>query len=117
MKKIIVIGSGFGGLAAAARLAARGYEVELFEKQDQLGGRASVIHSQGYTFDTGPTLITAPFMFDEIFEAGGRRRADYFKMLPLDPFYKIYDAGGRSFSYCSDEQMLLKKSKNSIPPT
>ena len=60
-KKIIVIGSGFGGLAVATRLAARGHDVELFEKRDKLGGRAYVYKINGFTFDGGPTVITAPF--------------------------------------------------------
>ncbi|MEX0928260.1 MAG: FAD-dependent oxidoreductase, partial [Balneolales bacterium] len=63
MKKTIIIGSGFGGLSAAARLAARGWEVEIYEKRDKPGGRAYVYEKSGFTFDGGPTVITAPFMF------------------------------------------------------
>ena len=74
MSRIIVIGSGFGGLSAAARLAARGHQVELFEKRDKLGGRAYVYDIDGYRFDGGPTVITAPWIFDEIWQAAGRRR-------------------------------------------
>ena len=74
-KKVIVIGSGFGGLAVACRLAARGYAVEIFEKRDKLGGRAYVTEMGGFKFDGGPTVITAPFMFDDIFKAAGRNRA------------------------------------------
>ena len=65
-EKVIIIGSGFGGLGAAARLAAQGYEVEIFEKLDQPGGRAYVFEMDGFKFDAGPTVITAPFMFDDI---------------------------------------------------
>ena len=96
-RRIIVIGSGFGGLAAAARLAARGHAVEVFEKRDQLGGRAYVYELNGFRFDGGPTVITAPFMFDDIFRAAGRRREDYFQLVPLSPFYRIFDHTGRSF--------------------
>ena len=71
-KKIIVIGSGFGGLAAAIRLAAKGHQVELFEKRDKLGGRAYVYEVNGFKFDGGPTVITAPFMFDDLFAAAGK---------------------------------------------
>ena len=67
MARIIVIGSGFGGLAAAIRLAARGHEVDLFEKRDKLGGRAYVYEQDGFKFDGGPTVITAPFLFDDLF--------------------------------------------------
>ncbi|MCB0122988.1 MAG: NAD(P)-binding protein, partial [Caldilineaceae bacterium] len=67
-KKVIVIGSGFGGLNVATRLAARGYQVELFEKRDKLGGRAYVYEINGFKFDGGPTVITAPWLFDETWE-------------------------------------------------
>ena len=106
-QKIIVIGSGFGGLAAAARLAARGHSVEIFEKRDKLGGRAYVYELNGFKFDGGPTVITAPFMFDEIFAAAGRRREDYFQLVPLTPFYRIFDPAGRSFDYNDDEAFTL----------
>ena len=75
-KRIIVIGSGFGGLAAAIRLALRGHEVELFEKRDKLGGRAYVYEMNGFKFDGGPTVITVPWLFDELFEAAGKRRGN-----------------------------------------
>jgi len=105
--RVAVIGSGFGGLAAAARLAAAGHPVEIFEKRDQLGGRAYVYERNGFKFDGGPTVITAPFMFDELFRAAGRRREDYFQLAPLDPFYRIFDHTGRSFSYNADEAFTL----------
>ena len=90
-KKIIVIGSGFGGLAAAVRLATKGYDVEIFEKRDKLGGRAYVYEKNGFKFDGGPTVITAPFLFDELFEAAGKRREDYITFVPCDPFYRIFN--------------------------
>ncbi len=108
-QKVIVIGSGFGGLAAAARLAARGHAVEIFEKRDQLGGRAYVYEMDGFKFDGGPTVITAPFMFDDIFKAAGKRREDYFQLVPLSPFYRIFDHAGRSFDYNADEAFTLSQ--------
>jgi phytoene desaturase len=101
-KKVIVVGSGFGGLAAAARLAARGHQVEIFEKRDKLGGRAYVYDINGFQFDGGPTVITAPFMFDDIFKAAGRRREDYFQMVPVTPFYRIFNPEKRVFNYNND---------------
>lgn len=77
-KKIIVIGSGFGGLGAAIRLAAKGYDVEIFEKRDKPGGRAYVYEQNGFKFDGGPTVITAPFLFDELFALAGKKKEDYF---------------------------------------
>jgi phytoene desaturase len=101
-EKVIVIGSGFGGLAVAARLAARGYQVEVLEKLDKAGGRAYVFERQGFIFDGGPTVITAPFLFDEIFELAGRKREDYVEFIPLNPFYRIFDHQGRYFEYNAD---------------
>lgn len=98
-KKIIVIGSGFGGLGAANRLAAKGHDVTIFEKRDKLGGRGYQYEINGFKFDGGPTVITAPYMFDEIFAAAGRRREDYIELLPLDPFYRIFDHEGNHFDY------------------
>lgn len=102
-KKLIVIGSGFGGLAAAVRLQAKGYQVTLLEARDQLGGRAYVYRQDGFTFDAGPTVITAPFLIDEIFSAAGRRREDYLQVVPVDPFYRIEFHDGRAFEYNADE--------------
>lgn len=101
--RIVVIGSGFGGLSAAVRLQARGYQVSLLEARDQLGGRAYVYRQDGFTFDGGPTVITAPFMIDEIFEGAGRSTADYVDIVPVDPFYRIEFHDGRSFEYNGDE--------------
>lgn len=102
-KRIIVVGSGFGGLASAVRLQARGYDVELMEARDQLGGRASVYRQDGFTFDAGPTVITAPFLIEEIFRAAGRRMEDYIRLAPVDPFYRIEFHDRRFFEYNGDE--------------
>ncbi len=108
-KKVIVIGSGFGGLSVAVRLALRGYTVELFEKRDKLGGRAYVYEIDGFKFDGGPTVLTAPWLFDEIWELAGRKRADYFQMVPCDPFYRIFDHTGRHFNYNGDPDFILNE--------
>jgi phytoene desaturase len=98
-KRIIVIGSGFGGLSAAIRLAAQGYEVDVFEKRDQIGGRAYQYEINGFKFDGGPTVLTAPFLFDELFALAGKRREDMIQLVPLDPFYRIFNDQGRHFDY------------------
>jgi phytoene desaturase len=108
-QKIIVIGSGFGGLATAIRLAALGHDVEIFEKRDKLGGRAYVYDVNGFTFDGGPTVITAPFLFDELFALAGRRREDYVTFIRCNPFYRIFDYRGRHFDYNGDEQFILNQ--------
>jgi phytoene desaturase len=115
-RKIIIIGSGFGGLSTAIRLAAQGHEVEIFEKLDKLGGRAYVFEINGFKFDAGPTVVTAPFMFDEIFEATGKRREDYFTLVQCDPFYRIFDHEGRHFDYNSDEAFILDQIERWHPP-
>lgn len=116
MAKIIIIGSGFGGLGAAIRLAAKGHDVEIFEKRDKLGGRAYVYEQNGFHFDGGPTVITAPFMFDELFAAAGRKREDYITFVPLDPFYRIFDKDQRPFDYNGDESFILDQI-DKISPT
>src|SRR3954462_14357726 len=84
-----IVGSGFGGLAAAIRLQAAGVETVLFEARDKPGGRAYVHEEQGYVFDAGPTVITAPQCLDDLFELAGRRRQDYVELLPVTPFYRL----------------------------
>ncbi len=106
---IVVIGSGFGGLASAVRLQARGYDVELVEARDQLGGRAYVYRQDGFTFDGGPTVITAPFLIDEIFATAGRRTEDYVRIVPVDPFYRIEFHDGRHFEYNGDAAEMERR--------
>ena len=98
-RRAIVIGSGFGGIAASLRLKALGFDVSIFEKLDQLGGRARVFKKKGYTFDAGPTVITAPFLFDELFTLFNKKRTDYIKFTHLDPWYRFYFHNGKYFDY------------------
>ena len=98
----IVIGSGFGGLAAAVRLAVRGWRVTVLEKNEQPGGRAAVHRDQGYTFDAGPTLITVPHLFEELWTLAGARMSDHVKLVPLDPFYRLRFDDGTHFDYNGD---------------
>jgi phytoene desaturase len=104
--RAVVIGSGFGGLAAAVRLRARGYDVTVLEALDQPGGRARVFRQDGYTFDAGPTVITAPYLLDELFALVGRDARDYFTLVPVDPFYRIQFADGGEFDYVADDDRL-----------
>jgi phytoene desaturase len=98
----VIIGSGFGGLAAAVRLGARGYRVTVFERLDAAGGRAYVYHQDGFTFDAGPTIITAPFLLEELWSLCGRRLADEVELRPLTPFYRLRFADGVTFDYHGD---------------
>ena len=103
----VVIGSGFGGIAAAIRLQARGYQVSLLEMRDQPGGRAYVYRQDGFTFDAGPTIVTAPFLIDELFALGGKKTADYVRVVPVTPFYRIVFHDGRAFEYTGDESEII----------
>jgi phytoene desaturase len=105
-KRIVVIGSGFGGLAAAIRLAVDGHNVTIVEKRDQPGGRAYVYRQDGFTFDGGPTVVTAPWMITELFELAGRNAADYVTMVPVDPFYRIFFDDGSRFDYSGDAAVM-----------
>jgi phytoene desaturase len=101
-----VIGSGFGGLAAAIRLGARGYRVTVFERLEAPGGRARVIRRDGFTFDAGPTIITAPFLFEELWSLCGRRMADSVELRALSPFYRVRFEDGSSFDCSGDADQM-----------
>ena len=95
--RALVIGSGFGGLAAAIRLQLRGWQVTVLEKLDAPGGRAYVHRVDGHVFDAGPTIITVPALLEELWNLAGRRMADDVTLKHLDPFYRIrFDDGDRS---------------------
>jgi phytoene desaturase len=105
--RAIVVGAGLGGLAAAARLRARGYRVTVIEALDRLGGRARVLERDGFTFDMGPTVITAPYLIDDLFALLGADRREYVELLPLDPFYRLLFPDGSQFDFVGDEERLL----------
>ena len=107
--RIIVIGSGFGGLAAAIRLRAQGHEVTVVEQRDKPGGRAYVYQQDGFTFDGGPTIITAPWLFDDLFALAGKRTADYVRIVPIDPFYQIRFEDGTVFRYNGDTDAIIEQ--------
>ena len=111
-KKIIVIGSGFGGLAASLRLKAKGYDVTLVEKHPDLGGRARVFKKGNFVYDGGPTVITAPYLFEELFALFNKKISDYVKIVPLDLWYRFVFNNGDTFDYTGDENLWKKKLKN-----
>lgn len=111
----LVIGSGFGGLASAIRLQARGYDTTILEMRDSPGGRACVFRDRGFTYDAGPTIITAPFLIDELFELAGRRTADYVRIVPVTPFYRIVFPNGRTFDYTGNEAEIVAEIKKFSP--
>lgn len=114
-KKAAVIGSGLGGLAAAIRLASLGFETTIFEKRDLPGGRAYVYHDNGFTFDAGPTVITAPHCLEELFELSGRKLSDYIELLPVEPFYRLHWEDGTSFDYGSSLDETMEQIRVKFP--
>ncbi len=111
----LVIGSGFGGLAAAVRLLARGYRVRVLEKRDQFGGRAYVHRDQGHVFDAGPTVVTAPQLFAELWELAGLKMEDEIDLRPVDPFYRIRFDDGDVFDYSGDPERMRAEVRRISP--
>lgn len=114
-EKAIVIGAGFGGLAAAVRLRAMGYDVVVCEATDQAGGRASVWQRDGFSFDAGPTVITAPYLMEELFALLGKDWRHYYELMPVDPFYRIEYADGSRFDYVGEEDRLIENIRKISP--
>ena len=110
-KKIIVIGSGFGGLAAALRMRAKGFDVTLVEKHPDLGGRARVFKKDKFIYDGGPTVITAPYLFDELFALFDKKISDYVKIVPLDLWYRFVFNDGKTFDYNGDDNAMEEQVK------
>ena len=114
-RKAIVIGSGFGGLASAVRLLGKGHEVTILEAREQLGGRASVFKKNGYTFDAGPTVMTAPHLLKELFYLLDEDPDEYFTLLPIDPFYRIIFNDGSRFDYVGEEDRIIENIREISP--
>ena len=106
MKSAVVVGAGFGGLALAIRLQARGVRTTLLEKRDKPGGRAYVYEDQGFVFDAGPTVITDPSAIEELFAVAGKRMRDYVELLEVSPFYRLCWEDGSHFDYANDQEAL-----------
>ena len=110
-KKIIVIGSGFGGLAASLRLKAKGYEVTLVEKHPDLGGRARVFKKGNFIYDGGPTVITAPYLFEELFSLFDKNISNYVNIVPLDLWYRFVFNDGETFDYTGNNKSMEEEIK------
>ncbi|AWN15475.1 phytoene desaturase family protein [Salinisphaera sp. LB1] len=95
----IVVGGGFGGIAAALRLRAKGYAVRLIDRCARLGGRAQVFERDGFRYDAGPTVLTAPQLFEELFALFDKRLADYVTLVAPDPWYAFRFADGETLKY------------------
>ncbi len=115
MKKAIVIGAGFGGMAAAIRLRKKGYKVEIVDRCNSLGGRAQVFNVNGFRHDAGPTLITAPFLFEELFQLFNKNINDYLNFVPLNPWYRFVFDDLTIFDYEKSLDKTIENIKNISP--
>ena len=116
-KKVIVIGSGLGGLSAGISLAQEGYEVVIHEKNDKIGGKLNVLKQQGYTFDLGPSILTLPHIFERLFERSGKRMKDYIPIRPLRPHWRNFFEDGVTLDlYPEPEKMAAEARKVGEPP-
>jgi phytoene desaturase len=111
----IVIGSGFGGLAAAVRLGARGYRVTVLEQLDAPGGRAYVFRQDGFIFDAGPTIITAPFLLEDLWRLCDRRLQDDVELRPVQPFYRIRFHNGEQLECSNDDRAMTEQIERFAP--
>ncbi len=107
MKSACIIGAGLGGLSAAIHLRLKGFEVTIFESNSTVGGRANIISHDGFTFDTGPSLVNYPWVFEELFKAAGKKLSDYVTLLPVDPTVEFRWPDGTRFQLSSDMKRLL----------
>ena len=114
-KKTTIIGSGFGGLAAALRLKAKGHKVTLVEKHPDLGGRARVFKKDQFIYDGGPTVITAPYLFEELFSLFNKNISDYVEIVPLDLWYRFVFSNGDTFDYNGDDKSMEEQVKKFNP--
>ena len=113
--RVVIIGSGFGGLACAIRMLCKGYRVTVLERLDQPGGRASVFTQDGFTFDAGPTIVTAPFLLEELWALAGRRFADDVELRAMNPCYRIRFDDGTHFDYQRDPQAMVEEVRRLSP--
>ena len=107
--KSVVIGAGFGGIAAALRLRAKKHQVTIIEKHNELGGRARVFKKNGFTFDAGPTVITAPHLINELFKLFNKNPKNYINISPLNTWYRFIFEDGTKFDYSGNEELMKKQ--------
>ena len=116
-KKVIIIGAGLGGLSAAISLRQAGYDVEIFEKNSQIGGKLNVLKDRGYTFDLGPSILTLPHIFERLFERSGKKMADYVPLRTLRPHWRNFFEDAITLDlYPEPEKMAAEARKVGEPP-
>ncbi|MFT6328848.1 MAG: phytoene desaturase [Bermanella sp.] len=115
MNKAVVIGAGLGGIASALRLRAKGYDVVIIDQRERLGGRAQQFNKEGFIFDAGPTVITAPFLLEELFSLFDKQMSDYIDLVPVEPWYRFVYSDGTHFDYGGTIEDTLERIKQIEP--
>lgn len=108
-QQVVVIGGGLGGLSAAISLASEGFSVTLLEKNDKLGGKLNILHKDGFSFDLGPSILTMPHIFRQLFERAGRNMDDYVQIQPVEPHWRNFFSDGTTFDLCGDPVQQRKE--------
>jgi diapolycopene oxygenase len=103
-QRVVVIGAGLGGLSAAISLASEGFQVELVEKNDKVGGKLNIMTTDGFTFDLGPSILTMPHIFEALFSKVGKNMADYVGIEKVEPHWRNFFEDGTTIDLCEDEQ-------------
>jgi len=116
VSRVVVMGAGFGGIAAALRARAKGHDVTLVDRCARLGGRAQVFEKDGFRHDAGPTVLTAPFLFEELFALFGKDIADYVRIVPLPLWYRFHFHDGDTFDYGGSIEQTLAEIARIHPP-
>ena len=114
-KTVAVIGSGLGGLSAAISLRQNGYEVDLYEKNPQIGGKLNVLTAQGYTFDMGPSILTLPHIFERLFERSGKKMADYIPIRPVRPHWRNFFDDGSVINLFAEPEKMAAEAERVAP--
>ncbi|MBK1826084.1 phytoene desaturase family protein [Haloferula rosea] len=110
--KVVVVGSGLGGLSAAISLRAEGYEVEILEKNERIGGKLNVREMEGFSFDLGPSIFTLPQIFRDLFERAGKRMEDYLELQPVTPHWRnVFEDGKVIDLYQEPDRMRAELDK------
>ncbi|HEX9917833.1 MAG TPA: phytoene desaturase family protein [Pyrinomonadaceae bacterium] len=114
-KNVSIVGGGLGGLSAAIHLRLAGFAVSLYEANERVGGRANMIERDGFRFDTGPSLLNYPWVFEQLFAAAGRNLHDYVRLLPVDPSVSFRWQDGTRFTLSSDLRKFLEECERLEP--